>query len=693
MTFLFIIVMINSGCSVDSLDSDSSSDASITKTGILFGKESIIMAGATAKDSSRSRTALPPSSTRLTDNFSDIALYKRAVSVTGDYGDAVVTYKTYNDIERDPKLFEVSTGEYNFKLVMKVGGCDYTQELTNVTVSSTPKVIKFDKLTAKESSDKGSAKIGIIAYDSAMTGVAQIYAKMDTGAEEKVTLKKTNDSNDYQTGFYTKKDVAQGSHKITLLFKNAAGSTLYNYIVYAQVYAGLESREDVTLNITNDNTFLICTVTYKDEENQSTTPKTQNFNIGEKIYTLDEAGFSSPAGKKFIAWCDEKTGSAGNIYKAGDVPLFSGNTTLYARYLDYSASTFKITNKDELVLFMASGTKEVGTLQNDIDLGEWVPVSNFGGTLDGNSKSLKMNVNQENAAFINELSGEVKNLVIKDSTFTARGSGDTFSAAVAIDVVDSGKITNCTASGCTISAVSTGYSTTTCAAGIVATVEENATVTSCSTLGGNIDGKYAAGIASDNHGTVDTTSGNVTATITHSICGGGIVAYNYNTGKITGNGTTGATFTYKYPRRWGYVVGDFKTIKDVYGNDITNISKNIIVSNPNTLASQKEYSVEPYSGSKPSGQGITAMEIELKQTGRIQLTVKISNGAIYGAVTEQEKNYDAKDGPYLVTTGHLTSGSKTITTNYLKAGTYYIRLYNDSHIGGTHTGTYSVIVE
>lgn len=725
---VFTLLVIFAGCAVDSLssslneDSDNNSNNisiknNVQKSGVYFSQKSIIFNVANIANikneqngeeknknndgvnilnnsNNNSRTALPNDSD-IEDLYTDIKLYKKVTSASGDYGDAIATYKTYDDISDNPVFIEIDAGNYNFKLTVKIGEVLYTQELVNVTVGTDAQVLQFTKLSA--ATGTGSIKIKFTAYESVLNNVDKVFAKLD-GAESQITLTSDKDyRGTYKSGTFTKSEVTTGSKRVDLLFKDTAGNILITYPLYAYIYAGLESCESVTLNITSSNTLLICTITYNANGGTGTN-KSQKLDVDSKLYTFSESGFSAPAGKKFIAWSDAATGSSGNIYNALDKPTLSGNTTLYARYLDYDTTNdaYKIATKDDLVIFMNVSTANKGVLQNDISLGNWVPPNKFLGTLDGNNKSLTMTVNQENAAFVNELSGEIKNLTIKDSTFTSYSKG----AAVAIDVANGGKITNCTVKDTNInvtqSQVHEEYKSTIYAAGVAVTVKEGGTLTSCSTLGGSVKGHYAAGLAACNYGTVDTTGSSVTTTITHYEYGGGVAAYNYSTGKITGNGTAGATFT-DTSDDWGNVVGAFDFGTDDSGNNVINISKNITVSNSTTIVSNEDYTNKHHT--------VQSYKIHINQTGRIKLTIAAKNEGttVYGFITSKDYDSDSNWNNYSnvesddlgkLTKIQVTKNSTGTTYSpYLTSGDYYITMKNENVALVKSYGIYTVTVE
>lgn len=663
------------GCdsNVDEKDDSGSQSA---KAGFYFGQQSF-SSGANA------RTALPVLQ-NIQDAYSEIALWKKSSTSKFDY-EKVASYEKFSELSTTPKFFALTNGTYNFKVTAKIGGVDYEQERLNVNITSTPALLAFNALAPKDAASKGSIKISFAA-DTASTGeIAKVTAALDAGDEEELPLDTSKAGE--ASGVFEKTEVAAGAHEVVFYFKDAAGKTLATYPESAYVYAGLVSKS--VINVTTsasalsggDRAFTVYTVTYK-ANGGTGDDKTQTYNPTSKLLSFANASLAAPADKKFLCW-NTKADGAGTIYNEGQVLALEANLTLYAQYLDWDSakSAYKISTADELKLLFKTknGLSGKAILQKSIVVGEWTPVAEYSGTFDGNNEALKVSVTATDAAFVKTLKGAIKNLTFEDSTFTGASSA----AAFASTVESGASITNCVAN----TSVASASSSSGVAGGIAATVKSGGTVSGCKTTGGEVKATstyssaaaYAGGIAGSNAGTIAfTQTEGVTAAVSapssSSSYAGGVTGYN--SGAITGSGSV------KLARgsggNFGNVMGGFKS-----GSTATHIS----VVNAEELRTNESYSVSANSTK-------TALTINLKRTGRILLEIDPRDGAIYGAVTEYQRSYDAKDGPYLGWgSGHvLDNAYGDADSGYLRPGTYYIRICNDNKLF-THTGYYSVTVE
>ncbi len=244
----------------------------------------------------------------------------------------LAAWNTYSDMINSTNEINLTPGIWTFTLTAKRYGASFSQTLSESVVSADSRtVLSFTNLAVTATS-AGKGKVHVeFTFPSSLQGLSSCKAKFGDEAETTLTL--TGRSCVYEAG-----SVDDGSYKLTFRGLNASGTEILNYPTYVVVKKGYISSSTINGSISEitkgQNTPV--KVTYMINDGSSTTSYEQTYNKGSSLYTYSAVGFTKPTSKTFVGWCTYSTLNryGCNLYKAGEQPVFTGDTTLYAIWMN-----------------------------------------------------------------------------------------------------------------------------------------------------------------------------------------------------------------------------------------------------------------------------------------------------------------------------------------------------------------------
>ncbi len=410
------------------------------------------------------RTILPAfSKTDLTD----ITLYGKASTTSGTLS-ASDTYKitswdTFGEMAQDDGVvlddygMNIS-GTWQFMLTASSNGSSMSATSESITINSSATTKVAFTLTVNSGETAGLVKVDLLEledFDVAKVkyywSFSQVSASLYASSATELTV--TSDASYSKSATFEKSGVTAGNYYLTLYFYDSDGSLLVSpWQTSVIVEAGAKSYKELSVSEILGTYVQLYTykVTY-DANGGSGEAYEQTYASQSTVATLAASGLTSPEGKEFRGWNTREDGK-GSRYSPGDNPTFTKDTTLYAQWASYDRenSVYTIESADDfwpLFSYTSNASSAIKNssikLVNDVtDLTDWIPVTAFGGTFDGNSKSLTYTVSSSASvtSLFESLSGTVKNLTLTGLTLN---SGKTYVAGLASEA-NGATITGCT---------------------------------------------------------------------------------------------------------------------------------------------------------------------------------------------------------------------------------------------------------
>ena len=624
----------------------------------VTGKTGITLAGISFEEESNARTAFPKYDKTA---FTDIELKGKKSAMSGEMT-SYKTYATYADIMRDSGVIELDATAYDFTLTAKCYGAAFSSTLSNISIQ--------DGITTK-------LNFTMAVTDETATGLLYLYYH---SAEQSTTLKftvsvGTSDAvevtydTDLKCYVYSKLLAPQNS-QITAIMENTATGKILTVPVYAIVKSGAKTTINFEEVFSGLYELYSYSVTYN-ANGSASADTVQKFNPNSSI---EDCTFEAPEGKKFCGWNTSSDGS-GTRYSAGDTPVLNSDTTLYAQWVTYdtATSTYTISSTDELRAFFSYAKDEISykdaKLLEDVTVSDWCVPGTFRGTFDGNGKTLTITSVKEfysekdnstgetktYSGFFGILTGTVKSLIIKNSTF---GSTKCDYAGAVAGKIDSGTIDSVNVERTTVTAKN--------CAGLIAGYNNYGYIKNC----------YAGGNAT-------------LTTVTSSLSAGGITGQN--NGYITGCTVDAITIS---AGRSGYAGG-------ITGININEISSSKLFT-PNASVNAKY--AAGIAAKNEVNASITDCEVKQDASSSTSTTIKgishaggiaalnagkIDNPAVSSikVTTKGSASYTGGIAGYNDTTGTIVTGG-TVDINYDPAldGNYgYVIGYNANTTDGAVT--------
>lgn len=275
------------------------------------------------------RTVMPKAGS--IDEFTDFTLTYSS-SYSSSAGKTVIgNWEKYSDLSQITLVVE--SGTKYFTLTAKRYGVTFSQQISKTIVPGNSYTLEFNSLSTSSSEVKtGKVSVSLILPQGIAEKTSAVAVIFD--GEEKTVSAVYNAKT--KTATYTEESFKIGSSTIAFTAIDSEGNKIFVYPVTLIVRAGFLSESIIDASTGSEvkqDASLINTVTYKVNSNTATSGDfAVKYYPGCTIISPADCGFTV-TDKKFYVW-NTNANLAGTSYNAGDTPVLTADTTLYAIWLN-----------------------------------------------------------------------------------------------------------------------------------------------------------------------------------------------------------------------------------------------------------------------------------------------------------------------------------------------------------------------